>query len=126
MDRVNFLFFGQRDNARNVEISFYGTFAGANLISLIRLKAVQGEAVFLRIDRHGAQAQLIGRTKDANGDFAAVGRQQFPNGLCFLHQAPGLSQNSILSRSRRASQEQFFRYSESKAFMSRVVARARS
>jgi hypothetical protein len=33
------------------------------------------ETVLLRVDGHGAQAQFGGGTKDADGDFAAIGDQ---------------------------------------------------
>ena len=42
---------------------------------------MQAQAVFLRIDGDGAQAQLVGRAKNADGDFAAVQCQQFFHGI---------------------------------------------
>ena len=44
--------------------------------ALVRLEAVQGEAVLVGIDRHRADAELAGRAQDADGDLAAVGDQQ--------------------------------------------------
>ena len=38
---------------------------------------VQRRAVALRVDRNGRDAHLAARTDDANGDFAAIGDQDF-------------------------------------------------
>ncbi len=72
MDGVDALLFRQCHDSRNVQIGFHGALAGADLIRLVSLEAMQGEPVFLRIDGHGAQAELVGGAEDANGDFAAV------------------------------------------------------
>ena len=48
-------------------------------------EAMEGEAIFLGIDRHGTQAEFVGGAEDTDGDFAAVGREEFSNGLGFLH-----------------------------------------
>src|SRR4029077_10169160 len=36
----------------------------------------QGEAILVGVNRHGADAQLVGGAEDANGDFTAVGGEQ--------------------------------------------------
>ena len=48
----------------------------ADQVGLVRLEAVQGVAVFVRVDRDRANAQFVGRAEDANGDFAAIGDEQ--------------------------------------------------
>src|SRR6516225_3175403 len=86
MNGVDVLSFCQRDDPCSIQVRFYGTFAGTHLIGLVGLEAVQGQPVFLRIDGHGAQAKLIGGAKNADGDFAAVGSQQFADWFLFpLH-----------------------------------------
>ena len=68
----------------NIQIGLDGAFARANLIGLVRFEAVQRQAIFLRIDRHGAQTQFVRRAKNAYGDFAAVRREQFLIGCNFV------------------------------------------
>src|SRR5271157_3758598 len=77
MYRVDAFFFGQRHDSRNIEIRLDGTFARANLVRLVRLKAVQRQAIFLRIDRHSTQPKFVGGAEYADGDFAAVRGEQF-------------------------------------------------
>ena len=77
--------FGQRDDAGDVEVRPDRAFARADLIGLVGLEAVQGEAVFLRIDGDRAQAEFVRRAEDANGDFAAIGSEQFSDGFVLLH-----------------------------------------
>ena len=79
MDRVDLVLPGQGDDAGDVEVGAHRLAGLADAVGLVRLEAVQGEAVFVRIDGHGADAQFVGRAKDANGDFAAVGDEQFAN-----------------------------------------------
>ena len=62
----------QRDDSVHVQIRFYRPFALADQVGFIGLETVQGQAVFLRIDGHRAQAQFIGGAQDADGNFAAV------------------------------------------------------
>src|SRR2546423_14596564 len=46
---------------------------------------MQAEAVFLRIDADGSQAEFVGSAKDANGDLAAVGGEQLLDGVELCH-----------------------------------------
>ena len=48
----------------------------ADQVGLVGLEAVQGVAVFVRVDRDRADAQFVGAAEDADGDFAAVGDEQ--------------------------------------------------
>jgi len=52
--------------------------------TLRRLEAVQAQAIFLRVDADGAQSELIRGAKYANGDFAAVGSEQFLDVFGFI------------------------------------------
>ena len=85
MDSVDALLFRQRDDSCNVQVGFHGAFARANLIGFIGLKAMQRKPVFLRIDGYGAQAELIGGAEDTDGDFAAIGGEEFSNRFGLLH-----------------------------------------
>jgi hypothetical protein len=85
MDGVDVVLLGDGDDAGNVEIGFDRPFTRANLIGFVRFEAMKRKAVFLGIDRDGAQAEFVGCPKDANGDFAAVGREKLADGLIFLH-----------------------------------------
>ena len=73
MDGIDFVFFGSGDDSVNIEIGLNRTSSHAHLIGLIRFKAMECQAIFLRVDGDGAQAKLIGSAEDANGNFAAVG-----------------------------------------------------
>ena len=72
MDGVHARFTGDAQDVADVEISIDGALAGAHLVGLVRLGAVEGETIFVRIDRDGAQPELGRRAHDANGDLAAV------------------------------------------------------
>ena len=51
----------------------------------VGLEAMQRQPIFLRIDGHGPQPEFVRGPKDANGDFAAVGSEQFLDWLGLLH-----------------------------------------
>ncbi len=76
MDRVHFAFPRNLHDSRDVEIRFDGAFALADRVGFVGLEAMHAQPVFLRIHRHGAQAQFICGAQNANGDFAAVGCQE--------------------------------------------------
>ncbi len=77
MNRVDAFRFRQRNDSRDIQVRLHWTFPRAYLVGLVGLEAVQAQAIFLRVDAHGAKSELVRRAKDANGDFAAVGGQQF-------------------------------------------------
>src|SRR6185312_10336534 len=52
----------------------------ADLIGLVRLEAVEGEFVFLGIDRDGGNAQFRGGPENPDRDLGAVGHQQAAEG----------------------------------------------
>ena len=76
VDRVDVLRLGQRDDRLDVQIAADRLAGLADLVRLVGLEPVHREPVFVRVDRHGADAQLVGRAKDPDGDLAAVGDQQ--------------------------------------------------
>jgi hypothetical protein len=62
-----------------------------------------------RIDADGAEAELRGGAKDANGDLAAVGREKFLNRFGFLHSGSDQSATRKLTlfHVRGVAQQQF-------------------
>ena len=86
MDRVDALLFGERHDSRDVQVRFDWSLADANLVGFIGLEPVQAQPVFLRINADRAQAEFGGRAKDADGDLAAVGGEQFLDRFGLLHQ----------------------------------------
>ena len=79
MDRVDLVLLGDVDDAVDVEVGADRLARLADLVGLVGLEAVQGEAVFVRVDRDRADAQLVGRAEHADGDLAAIGDQQLAN-----------------------------------------------
>ena len=79
MNGIDLVALGHADDAFDVKVGAERLAGRADAISLVRLEAVQREAVLVRVDRHGAQAELMGRAEDANGDLAAVGGHQLAN-----------------------------------------------
>ena len=77
MDGVDLMTAGQGDDIVDVEIGSQRLAGFADVIGFVGLEAVQGEAIFMRIDGHRANAQFVGRAKNANGDFTAVGDEKF-------------------------------------------------
>ena len=80
MDRINFMLDSQGHDAGNVQVSPDRLTRLADAIGLVRFEPVQGEAILLRVNRHRADAQLVRRAENTNGDLAAVGGQQFAKG----------------------------------------------
>ena len=74
MDRIYLFLAGQGNNTGDIEIGLDGPFARANFVGLIRFEAMKAKAVFVGVDPDGAKIELIGSTKNANGNFAAVRR----------------------------------------------------
>ena len=77
MDGVDLLFDGERDDSLDIEIRLNGAESFARLVGFIGLEAMQAEAVFLRVNRDGAEPQFGGRAHDADGDFSAVQGKEF-------------------------------------------------
>jgi hypothetical protein len=79
MNCIHAFFFRERDDSRYVQIGLNRTLACADLVGFVGLETMQRQPILLRIDGHGPQPEFVRGTKDANGDFAAVGSEQFPN-----------------------------------------------
>ncbi len=76
MNRVDFLRPSQLDDRVDVEIAADRLAGLADFVSLIGLQTVGREPVLMRIDRDGADTQLMRRAKNPDRDLAAIGRQQ--------------------------------------------------
>jgi hypothetical protein len=82
---VNALRFRKGNDPGNIEICFDRTFAFPDRVRLVRLKPMQRQPVLFRMHSDRSQTQLIGRTENAYGNFTAIRRQQFSNGLALGH-----------------------------------------
>ena len=80
MDGIDAMRLGERHDRGDVEVGADRLPGTANEIGFVGFEAVQGEAVFVRVDRHRADAQFVGRAEDADGDLRAVGDQQLLDG----------------------------------------------
>ena len=76
MDGVDVDALGEGDDAGDVEVGPDRLAGLADAVGLVGLEAVQGEAVLVRVDGDGADAEFVGRAEDADGDLAAVGDEQ--------------------------------------------------
>ena len=61
VDRIDAVLLGERDDAGDVQVRPDRLARLADQIRLVRLEAVQGEAVLVRVDGDGANAQFVGR-----------------------------------------------------------------
>ncbi len=77
MDRIDFVLPGDLDDGRDVQIGPNRLARLADQVGFVGFEAMQGVAVFVRIDGHRANAQFVGGAKHPNGDFAAIGDEQF-------------------------------------------------
>src|SRR6202035_5290292 len=59
MDGVDLVLARQGDNGFDIEVGAQRLAGRADPVSLVRLETVQGEAVFVCIDRHSADAELV-------------------------------------------------------------------
>ena len=68
---------GDADIFIDLQIGFDRAFALADQIGLVGLEAVQRQFVFFGIDRNSLQTEFVGRAKHTDGDFAAIGDEDF-------------------------------------------------
>src|SRR5205814_9173455 len=80
VDGLDFLLAGEGDDAVDVEVGADGLAGPADAVGLLGLEAVQGEAVLVRVDGDGTDAQLVRGAEDADGDLAAVGGEELADG----------------------------------------------
>ena len=91
MNRIGLGLARDADHLVDAEIGLHRLEPAAHQVAFVRLEAMQGEAVLVGIERHGADAELAGRAQHADGDLAAVGDQQFverPAGVRPCHALP--------------------------------------
>jgi hypothetical protein len=74
MDGIYLFLAGQGNNTGDIEIGLDGPFARAYFVGFIRFEAMEAKAVFVGVDPDGTKIELVGRAKNANGNFAAVRR----------------------------------------------------
>ena len=77
VDRIDADVFGERHDTGNVEIRTNRLAGFAHAIRFVGLEPVQCEAVFVRVNRHGADAEFVRRTEHADGDFTTIRHEQF-------------------------------------------------
>src|SRR5262249_777693 len=77
MDGVDVVLAGEGDDALNVEVRPNRFARLADPVGFVRLEAVQREAILVRIDGDGPNAQFVRGTEHADGDLAPIGNQQF-------------------------------------------------
>ena len=76
MNRINIGDFRRADNAIDAQITLIGWgFADAD--RFVRQLDVHRVGVRLRINRHRADIQFLARADDPNGNFSAIGYQNF-------------------------------------------------
>ena len=80
VDGIDAFFFGESDDALDVEIRSERAFFFIQLVGFIGFEAVRAKPILGGIDGHGANAQFSRRAHDANGDLTAVGHHQFFDG----------------------------------------------
>ena len=77
VDEIDALFFGERDDAFDIEIGLDGTEAFADQVGFVGFEAMEAEAVFFGVNGDGAQPELGGGAHDADRDFATVQGEEF-------------------------------------------------
>jgi hypothetical protein len=80
----------QGDYGVHVEISLNRPFPFPDEVRLVSLEAIQAQAIFLGKDSYGAEAQLVGCSKNADRDFTAVEGQKFAHELRNYYRVSGL------------------------------------
>ena len=80
VNRVHFLGLGQLDDRLDAQVAANRLARRADLVRLVGLESMKREPVFVRIDRHGPDAQLMRRPKDPDRDLAAIGDHQLAKG----------------------------------------------
>jgi hypothetical protein len=66
-------FFGECYDPGNIEIRAHRPFARADQVSFISFESMHRQPIFLRVNGDRAQAEFGSSTKNADGDFTAIG-----------------------------------------------------
>lgn len=77
VDGVDAFFFGEGDDAVDIEVSADGAFVFIELVGFVSFEAMGAEAVFVGVDGDRADAEFGGGSHDADGDLGAVGDEEF-------------------------------------------------
>ncbi len=97
VDGVHAAALGQIDDGGNVQIHAERRVVFADEIGLVRTGAEQAHGVFLGVDGHGMQAEVIAGAENAYSDLAAVGDEYL--GKCsFIHAVASFSQINYMLR----------------------------
>ena len=97
MNRIDARLARDAQDVGNVEVGLDRALALADQVGLVGLGPMQAEAVLLRVDGDGLEAELVRGAHDANGDLTAIGDQQPPNPL------RARPETSLLMRPRMAA-----------------------
>lgn len=76
MNRVGAGIQGDPQHLVHIEVGLNGVESGAQQVSLVSFEAVQGKAILVGVDGHGANAELTRRTQYPDGNLAAIRDQQ--------------------------------------------------
>ena len=87
---------GKGDDPLDVEVGRDGALAAADDVGLVGLEAVGAEAVLIGVDGDRPEPELGAGSKDADGDFAAVGDQKFDH--WGIDAPPSVHRKSIFAR----------------------------
>ena len=85
MNGVDIVLAGQVDDGVDVQIRTQRLAGFADAIRFIGLEAVQGEAVFVGVDGHGPNAQLMCGAEDTNGNLTTISDEKFADGTGRCH-----------------------------------------
>ena len=77
VDRIGARDAGDADILVDLQVGLDRALALADQIGLVGLEAVQRQLVLFGIAGDGLDVQLVGRAKHADGDFAAIGDEDF-------------------------------------------------
>ena len=97
MHRIGAGFFCDTNDVLDIKIGCNWFFSFANQIAFIRLKTMQRKTIFGGINGDCSDAQFGRCTHDADGDFRAIGNEDFVN---FFHKEFVFSEVKSMMRER--------------------------
>ncbi len=81
VDGINPILMGDVDDSLDVQVRANRLARLADPISLIRFESVQGEAVFMRVNRDSTYPELVSRAEDPDRNLATIGNEELVDGL---------------------------------------------
>ena len=78
MHRIDSVFEAQFDDRWDIEVGADRLAWFANGVGFVGFEAMQGESVFVRVDRYGTDPEFVSAAEDTDGDFAAPVRTSVP------------------------------------------------